>query len=357
MQKQHFLIIGQGIAGTWLSHELLQRGQSVQVVDAGLEKAASWIAPGTFNPINLSRYSKNWRMEEALPVLRERMQTMEKELDREFFYERPLLRPFQNPEEVSMWKEKARGLAFATYLRTCTPGPTSREGIDFPYGYGEVEGAGFADLPVFLKAYRSWLSNENMLIETAFRPEVVSLHPSHVEWHGFKADRLILCTGIRASQSPWFREVPFSPVKGEALTVEIPGLECTSLIKGKVFLVPLGENRYRVGSNYDRGFTDDMPTAEGKTRLLGGLEEMIGDRREVRVLAHHAGIRPTVKRHRPVLGLHPENDRIGIFNGLASKGVSLAPYLAMNLADHLVEGTPLDQEADVMRFFSGPSGN
>ena len=48
LQKMHtrFLIVGQGLTGTWLSHYLLQAQQSVLVVDEYQAMAASRVAAG-----------------------------------------------------------------------------------------------------------------------------------------------------------------------------------------------------------------------------------------------------------------------------------------------------------------------
>ena len=54
---------------------------------------------------------------------------------------------------------------------------------------------------------------------------------------------------------------------------------------------------------------------------------------------------------RPVIGCHPEEDRVAIFNGLGTKGVSLAPYFSDLFAQHLVENRQLCSEVDVRRFF------
>jgi glycine/D-amino acid oxidase-like deaminating enzyme len=42
--------------------------------------------------------------------------------------------------------------------------------------------------------------------------------------------------------------------------------------------------------------------------------------------------------------LHPQHKNLGIFNGLGSKGISLAPYWANHLVEHILEKKPLDSE-------------
>jgi hypothetical protein len=52
------------------------------------------------------------------------------------------------------------------------------------------------------------------------------------------------------------------------------------------------------------------------------------------------------------VGLHPENPALGIFNGLGTKGVSLAPYFAHQFVEHLEEDKDLHREVHINRYFS-----
>jgi glycine oxidase len=48
-----------------------------------------------------------------------------------------------------------------------------------------------------------------------------------------------------------------------------------------------------------------------------------------------AGVRPTVKDRKPLIGLHPKNPKIGIFNGLGARGVLMGPYLSKQFSSIL----------------------
>jgi glycine/D-amino acid oxidase-like deaminating enzyme len=61
-------------------------------------------------------------------------------------------------------------------------------------------------------------------------------------------------------------------------------------------------------------------------------------------------VRPAVRDRRPLLGHHPALPWLSIFGGFGSKGVSLAPRLAQQLADFLVGQGQLWPEADVARY-------
>jgi glycine oxidase len=59
---------------------------------------------------------------------------------------------------------------------------------------------------------------------------------------------------------------------------------------------------------------------------------------------NHGGIRPVAKQRVPVAGFLPDHPHIGILNGFGAKGVLYGPYYARQLADHMLDGAPLDRE-------------
>ncbi|MCW3126932.1 MAG: dependent oxidoreductase, partial [Bacteroidetes bacterium] len=65
------------------------------------------------------------------------------------------------------------------------------------------------------------------------------------------------------------------------------------------------------------------------------------------VVYHGAGVRPSTKYRRPFIGFHPDQAHIGIFNGMGTKGMSLAPYWAEHFAEHIVNGSALSEEVDI----------
>jgi glycine/D-amino acid oxidase-like deaminating enzyme len=72
------------------------------------------------------------------------------------------------------------------------------------------------------------------------------------------------------------------------------------------------------------------------------------------VRGRFSGIRQVTKDRNAVLGASPACSKYYIFNGLGSKGGLLAPYWAAQLAAHLLDGAPLEPEADIRRFSAAP---
>jgi hypothetical protein len=60
--------------------------------------------------------------------------------------------------------------------------------------------------------------------------------------------------------------------------------------------------------------------------------------------------RPATIERRPFVGFHPKHSSVGILNGMGTKGCSLAPYFAKQLADNIITKKAILPEADVSRF-------
>lgn len=65
---------------------------------------------------------------------------------------------------------------------------------------------------------------------------------------------------------------------------------------------------------------------------------------------HIAAIRPANIQRRPFVGMHPTYTNMGIFNGMGTKGCSLAPYFAEQMTGHILHKTPIENEATIDRF-------
>ena len=114
------------------------------------------------------------------------------------------------------------------------------------------------------------------------------------------------------------------------------------------FVLPRG-GYYIAGSNYDLTGTDWQSTSAAKDEIINKIDKILNIGYEI--VGQRAGLRPATHDRRPVLGLLPKCPQIGVFNGLGTKGVSLAPYFACQFANFLINGTEIDEEVEIGRFF------
>ena len=66
-KKVDYLIIGQGLVGTWLSYYALQAGKTCMVVNDSHTAAASHVASGVINPVTGRRIVQTWMIDTFLP--------------------------------------------------------------------------------------------------------------------------------------------------------------------------------------------------------------------------------------------------------------------------------------------------
>ena len=109
----------------------------------------------------------------------------------------------------------------------------------------------------------------------------------------------------------------------------------------------LGNHLFKVGATYNWKDKTDLPTEEGKQELIDRIKEIINC--DFEIVEHFAGVRPTVKDRRPLIGTHPEYKSLHILNGLGTRGVMLVPHMAKALFEYIEEGKPLDPVVDIIR--------
>jgi len=68
------------------------------------------------------------------------------------------------------------------------------------------------------------------------------------------------------------------------------------------------------------------------------------------VVGHEAGVRPTVKDRKPLVGQHPNYKNLFVLNGFGSHGIMIAPWAAAQLFGCIEKGEELLPEVDINRF-------
>jgi glycine/D-amino acid oxidase-like deaminating enzyme len=192
------------------------------------------------------------------------------------------------------------------------------------------------------------ISKESFLV-VELKIEDLKLEKDFVRWNNLESKKIIFCEGFSMTENTFFNWIPFSPVKGETITVSIPGFPETHIVNKDVFILPLGENLFKVGATFDYDLKPGV-TNKGRNELVEKLQKLI--QVPFQVVDQQAGIRPASKDRRPLIGLHPNLKMIGLFNGLGTKGVSLAPYFADQFADFLDGKEELDPDVNIQRYYS-----
>ena len=339
-----YLIIGQGICGTFLSWYLQQLGQSFLVMDHQKPFSPSRVASGVVNPVTGRILATTWLAETLIPFTGQAYEAIGASIQADVIKEYSIL-SFPSTHQMKEAHEK-RIAEFNSYIE-----PAADHYPQFRYLFGSysISPVWLVDLHPLLNAWRDKLMAGGQLLEENFDLNELRMDQAGVRYKNIRARKIIFCNGTESFRYPFWKNLPYADNKGEALIVDMPSLSRNHIYKlGSLILVPWYEGQWWVGSSYDRVFESAAPTQQFRDTTQQQLEGFLDI--PFTVKDHLAAVRPANMERRPFVGLHPHFPSIGILNGMGTKGCSLAPYFASQLADHLVTGKAIDAEADVQRF-------
>ena len=349
-----FLIIGQGVCGTWLSYFFQKEKRSFLVIDNNKPDTASRIAAGIINPVTGRRIVKTWMIDELIPFIKTVYADLGNELGIKAISETKIIDFFPTPQMRNAFLE--RKAEDQTYLHEETENNSLRNFFNYDFDYGIISPAFITHIETILPAWRKQLLQNNSLLEEEFDLSELKIEKSGINYKNIIADKVIFCDGITAFENPLFKHLPFAFNKGEVLIIEANDLPADNVFKKGLILSPLQEaGKFWVGTNYHWEFENDFPTKEFREQTEQLLKNWL--KMSFKIIDHKAAIRPATIERRPFVGMHPLYPHVGILNGMGTKGCSLAPYFAKQLADHLIDGKKILPEADVNRFRKILSGS
>ncbi|MGO3181305.1 MAG: NAD(P)/FAD-dependent oxidoreductase [Aequorivita sp.] len=345
MKQLDYIIVGLGIAGISLCEQLQKNNKSFIVVDNG-EDGSTAKSGGVFNPTVLKRFTAAWNASYFFPVAKNFYRHLSEKLNDNIFQETPVLRIFKSVEEQNNWsvasdKRELQHFLSSDFLKNTNPA------VQAPFGFGGVMGTGQIETIKLLSNYRNSLNAEKRLLAEVFQYEMVQQKENKVFYKNISATKIIFAEGAKVIDNPFFPKHAITGNKGQYLVIKALDLKMTSLLKGPVYVIPLGNDTYKVGATYSRDDYSLHPTEGAKDEILAKLKTFISCSFEV--LEQTVGIRPTTRDHRPLLGAWEENSNLIFFNGLGSRGFLMAPLLAEILYNHLENDVPLSKEMDIRR--------
>jgi glycine/D-amino acid oxidase-like deaminating enzyme len=344
--KIDYLIIGQGISGSFLSYYLNKKGKSFIIIDNNKPNSASKVASGLINPITGRRYVKTWMIETIMPFAVGAYKFLETELNVDLIKKKTIVDFFTTPQMKTAFEDRLAN--DTSYISKEIDTFKFTPNINFAFDAGTILPSYIVDINSFLDSYKQKLHQNNQIIETNFEESLLSFGTNCIFYKDIKASKIIFCDGITSANNKWFKNLPFSFNKGEALLIKNDSLDINFVYKQGISILPIGNNNFWVGSSYQWNFEDDAPSDAFYNKTILQLQNMLTS--NFLVENHLAAIRPANIERRPFVGLHPIEKNVGIFNGMGAKGCSLAPYFAHEFANNLVDKKPLNPLVDVARF-------
>ena len=344
--KYDYIIVGSGLASIMFAEQLRTHQKSFVVI-SDRSQQASVVASGLYNPVVLKRFTAAWNAASHLETAIPKYISLEKLLGVKLDYVVPIHRVFNSVQEQNNWF-----LACDKPLLTPFLNPklvdNKNNSVKAPFGFGEVNATGRIDTQKLIEAYRTFLSQMNQYISATFDYEALIETPEGLCYESIQAKHIVFTEGFGIHKNPYFKQLPLEGTKGELITIYAPQLQLTPILKSSIFVIPMEGDHYLVGSTYEWTDKTNIPTSEAKSQLLEKLERLVTC--DFEVVNQRAGIRPTVSDRRPLVGRHPNHQKMYVLNGLGTRGVLIAPAMAEALYAFIETDAPLPEEIDISRF-------
>ncbi|MBS3954813.1 MAG: FAD-binding oxidoreductase [Methylomicrobium sp.] len=345
-----YLIVGQGLAGSLLGWELIQRGCKVLVVDSGANNA-SQIAAGLINPVTGQRFVKADETNQLMAFNRTYYHQLAQHFGQDFLHEKRMLRLLRDETEYRFALKRLKDSRYRPYLASLLP----PDRLEIPCHHLRA---------VLVQKQTSYLLTRPLLaclreffmINGHFRPTLfnysdVQLTPS-LSWQDIRPNRIIFCEGYQLINNPWFNWLPLQPAKGEILTLENPTKIPPLMLNFGHWLVPLDDHRIRLGATFIRNDLSLEPTQQGEKLLMDSLYRLTGFFNKAKIIASDANIRPCTSDRMPFVGSHPKYSQLSVFNGFGAKGSLQIPWYSAHLADSLVADQLISPSCDIKRHYA-----
>ena len=333
-----FLIIGQGLAGSILAYELINRGQRVLVLDNDHSGSASNVAAGIINPITGHRLNLSNNFVQLYTRAKEFYASFETKFGTPIFTEIDQVRLIKNPGQADYFSKRLAQHEYQDFLQKSLDSHLFKK---CPFGTASIKQTAIVDTKLLLKKIQAWLIDHNSYQTLRLDYSTLKFKESNIQYEHINAKNIIFCEGYQAINNPWLKTLPFKLAKGEILTVEQFSDSHPMLSWGN-WLTPANNGVSKLGSNYAWQDIQLDASSDVKQKLLESLKSQT--HRDANVVKHEVGIRPTTTHRHAFIGNIKALSNAYCFNGFGSKGCLTIPMHADVLCDHLLNSIPLPEE-------------
>src|SRR4051812_23776482 len=188
-----YLILGQGLCGTFLSYYLAKAGKKVLVIDKNIPFSASKVASGVINPVTGRRIVRTWRIEELLPFALEAYTEFGSRF-RESVVKKCNLLDFHPSQQMNDAFEN-RITDEQEYLHTSLDS-SWKSFFSYHFGIGEISPCLLVNINAILTLSREKLQSENNLLEEEFTWKDCVVNNNTVTYKNITAEKIICCDGV-----------------------------------------------------------------------------------------------------------------------------------------------------------------
>ena len=269
MKKVDYIIIGLGLAGIAFCEQLEESGKTFVVFDSGID-GASRVAAGLYNPVILKRYTLPWKAIEQFDLAIPYYKKLERKLGVSFVKPMPVCKVFSSAEDQNNWFSASDKPSLERFVSPKIL-PNTNQFVKAPNDFGEVLETGRVAINTLLKAYRNYLEKKQVFENSKFIYSNITFRENFVIYGDYGASKIVFAEGYGIKENPYFSTLPLVGNKGEYIIIKAPDLQLNAAIKSSFFIVPLGEDMYKVGATFNWTDKDSVPSKEAREELVEKL--------------------------------------------------------------------------------------
>lgn len=351
LKKYDNIIIGSGIAGTTLLLKLLKHypnEKSLIISNSELSNCSA-IAAGMANPLAFKRLGIIPGGEILMSSSREFYKYVESQFNIELLHQTPTLKLITSVKElndISIHLENNQSENINSIIeKNSNPSINAQDIL-------KVNSTYWLNTELYINFLKDVRHLNFDRIETTFSASSLNQIDNQYNYSSNNvnvvATRIFFCEGHLIAQNPFFNWIPMKPAKGETLIIESSTLQSDDIINKDAYLVPLSQEHYKLGATYKWENINDTIEESSKIELIEKLNKMINC--DYKVVDQKAGVRPSSKDRKPIIGMHPFHKNMYVLNALGTRGVMLAPYYAEMLLKSIFKGDSIAMDVNISRF-------
>jgi glycine oxidase len=345
-------VVGAGIIGCAIAHELASRGAKVSVFDRrGVARGASWASAGVLAPW-IEAHDRGPLLEmcaESLEMYDAFVERVRADAGATFEYARrgtleiafneKQFRALQRSAESLSASGVGADLLDAAGARGLEPGVSGRV-----VGGLHVHGHGFVEMPALVEALAVAARMRGAAFHAPADITKIEQAPGgavrlHLPGGPQTFDHIVVAAGSWADRLKTGAE-SVKPVKGQLVRLRFESPPATRVLWSEdVYLVPWRDGTLLAGATMEDAGFDERPTAEAAASLVEAAAALLPAARHAEFVDIRAGLRPALESGggRPFIGPSPFLRGVTVAGGHFRNGVLLAPLTAARVA-HQVFG-------------------
>ena len=191
MIKTEFIIVGQGISGTFLSWYLHKAGRPFIVIDHFDPSSSSQVAAGIINPVTGRRIVKTWMIDTLLPFTENAYRELSVQLGISTISRKKMIDFFPSPQMLNAFTDRLK--EDDQFLSLPSDDHSQHKHFNYDFGYGEIDRCFLVNMKDILHSWRIMLHKGGNLLEEKFDETLLAANQNNVKYKDITADKIIFC--------------------------------------------------------------------------------------------------------------------------------------------------------------------